>query len=185
MKILTSSILAGVAIAIGTIAYLQVGGVIGAFIFAIGLLTITQFNLHLFTGKVSYITSYKEIPYILTVIVGNLIGCCLMFAFSAPAAVPIVAAKVATPLWLTFVEAMLCNILIYIGVEANRQGNIIGLILAVAAFIIAGFEHSIASACFIIAALHFTPATFVYLIIAFIGNAVGGILFHKLRMFKE
>jgi formate/nitrite transporter FocA (FNT family) len=182
MKIFISSILAGIMIAIGTIAFLQIQGIAGAFIFAIGLLTIVQFQLNLFTGKVNYLTSYKEIPYIFTILIGNLIGCCLMFAFPAAAASSIVAIKLTTPLWLAFIKAMLCNILIYVGIEANKNNDKITLIFAVAAFIIAGFEHSIALACFVIAAGAFSWASLIYLIIVILGNAFGGILFHQLRI---
>lgn len=185
MKILISSILAGIMIAIGSIVYLQVGGAIGAFTFAIGLMTITLFDLHLYTGKVSYLTKNNELLYIGTVLLGNIIGCCTMFAFPVAAAVPIVEAKVAAHWSVTLVEAMLCNMLIYIGVEGKKKGSLATLILAVGAFILAGFEHSIASICFIISARYFTWDTLLYLIITILGNAFGGILLFRARRYMS
>lgn len=181
MKVFISSVLAGIMIAIGSITYLQVGGAIGAFVFAVGLLSIMEFKFHLFTGKVSYLNSYKELPYIITILCGNIIGCCLMFAFPSAAAIPIVASKVAASPIITFIEAILCNILIYVGVEGYKNDHLITLIFAIGAFILAGFEHSIASVCFIIAAGAFTWPTLLYLLIVIAGNAIGGILFHKAR----
>ena len=172
-------------IAIGSIVYLQVGGAIGAFTFAIGLTAILLFGLHLYTGKVSYLTSYKDIPYIITIFIGNLIGCCIMFAFPMAAAIPIVEAKVLAHWSVTFVEAMLCNMLIYIAVEGFRRAGGIITILAVGAFILAGFEHSIASICFIISARYFTWATGIYLLNVTLGNAAGGLLLHWVRVYLK
>jgi formate/nitrite transporter FocA (FNT family) len=45
------SILAGMLIAMSGIAYLTVGGPIGASLFSLGLLAILHFKLELFTGK--------------------------------------------------------------------------------------------------------------------------------------
>ena len=68
-RVILSSILAGIMVAIGTIVYLNSQSLLGAFLFAIGLLTILYCKLYLFTGKVPYITNYKELPYILMVLI--------------------------------------------------------------------------------------------------------------------
>ena len=46
-----NSILAGIMISIGAALYLVIGGIPGAILFSIGLLTILYFQFHLFTGK--------------------------------------------------------------------------------------------------------------------------------------
>jgi formate/nitrite transporter FocA (FNT family) len=46
-----NSIMAGFMIALSAAIYLTVGAPLGAFMFALGLLTILHFQFHLFTGK--------------------------------------------------------------------------------------------------------------------------------------
>lgn len=45
------SIMAGFMIALAAAIYITVGGVVGAFMFSLGLLTILYFQFNLFTGK--------------------------------------------------------------------------------------------------------------------------------------
>lgn len=180
-KILISSIFSGIMISIGVVVYLNTPPLLGAFVFSIGLLSILQCKFHLFIGKVAYITSYKEIPYILTIIIGNLIGCCTMFAFPSTKALEIINNKLNTPIWMVLVEAILCNMLIYIAVEANKNADKIVVILAITAFILAGFEHSIANICFIIAAKLFNLETLFNTLTVLIGNTIGGLLIHNIR----
>lgn len=179
-KVLVRSILAGIMIAIGAITYMNAPAPLGAFMFSIGLLSIFLLNLQLFTGLVPYTTKVKEVPFILTVLLGNMIGSCLMFAFPSDTAVDVVNTKLQDPYWLMFVSAMLCNVLIFIAVEANKKNNIITVIIAVASFIICGFNHSIANVCFVISARKFSWDVLVFILISVVGNAVGGICFRKL-----
>jgi formate/nitrite transporter FocA (FNT family) len=182
MKTFISAIMAGMMIAIGALVYLQLQGIAGAVFFAIGLLAIVELNFHLFTGKVSYLFQNNNLPSIIHILLGNAIGCCIMFFFPREAATSIVIGKIETSLLITFIEAALCNMLIYIAVESFKNGNVIALIFAVATFILAGLEHSIASMCFIVSARMFTWSALIYLIVAILGNAVGGLLIHNVRM---
>lgn len=181
-SILLSSILAGVMISIGSVAYLAVNNItIGALLFCIGLLSILYYKLNLYTGKISYITKLNELSYIMTVLLGNLIGCCLMFAFPNDNATNIILTKMDSSYIILFIEAMLCNILIYIAVETFNNKYFVVTILAVMVFVVAGFEHSIASMCLIISSRLFNVDTLLYMTVVTIGNAIGGILFHRLR----
>ena len=180
-RILISSILAGVMISISSIAYLNSTPVIGSIIFAIGLLSVLHFKFDLFTGKVPYTKSCKELPYLLTVLLGNIIGCCVMLAFPTTNAIQLVTSALDDYPLLVFLKAMLCNILIYVGVEAYNKSDIVTVVLAVSAFIIAGFDHSIARICFIISARMFSYDVVKYIIVVILGNSLGGILFHRLR----
>lgn len=179
-KLLVKSILAGMMIAIGTITYINASALVGAFMFSIGLLSIFQMNLHLFTGVVPYTTKVKEIPFVLTVLFGNILGACLMFAFPSSTAANVVQSKLQDPYWLMFVSSMLCNILIFIAVEANKKNNIVTVIFSVASFIICGFNHSIANVCFVMSARMFSWDVLVFILISLLGNAIGGICFRKL-----
>lgn len=175
------SILAGVCIAIGTLVYLNVGGVPGATLFAIGLFTILLFKLKLYTGAVAYVDKPFDYLSLLVIIIGNFIGCCIMFAFPHSAALNIVLTKIGAPLWIAFIKAILCGILIYVAVEGYKAEQPIITLLAIPAFILLGAEHSIANFCFFIAARFISWRAVLFSIVVIIGNGIGSILFHRLR----
>ena len=179
-KILIKSILAGMMISIGAVTYMNAPPLIGAFMFSIGILTIFQLSLYLFTGLVPYMNKLREIPFTLTVLLGNVIGCCLMFLLPSQEASQILDNKLNDSYLVMFVSAMLCNVMIYIAVEAKKRKNTILIILAIASFILCGFNHSIANVCFVISSRVFTLDAAILVLISVVGNAVGGMLFRKL-----
>ena len=69
-------------IAIASYIYLSVGGIVGAIMFSIGLLTILNMQFKLFTGSVGYIKSKNDIKDNLIILSGNIIGA-RDFSFSA------------------------------------------------------------------------------------------------------
>ena len=76
--------IAGMAIALGGWAYLSAPNpIIGAVIFACGLLAVRLYGLHLFTGKVQFIGT-KEEPwyYYPLVLLCNFIGVCIIAGIS-------------------------------------------------------------------------------------------------------
>ena len=73
-----------------------------------------------------------------------------------------------------------CGFLMYIAVDIYKQKqNIIGILCCIPAFIIAGFEHSIADMFYICNAHIFNMKTLIFILIVIIGNAMGALL-HKL-----
>lgn len=68
-------------IAIASYIYLSVGGIVGAIMFSIGLLTILNMQFKLFTGSVGYIKSKNDIKDNLIILSGNIIGACGILAF--------------------------------------------------------------------------------------------------------
>ena len=175
-----SAVFAGIAISIGTVVYLKTQGVIGSLLFSIGILMVCKFNLSLFTGKVSYISSIKQLPYIITILVGNILGATILLIFPSQEAYNIVVSKLDTSILQTFVEAALCNVLIYLAVESYKQ-NVVITILSIAVFILCGFEHSIANVCFIFSARLFTLDILWNFLVVTVGNAVGGIIIHNVH----
>ena len=178
---LIKSILAGISIAIGTLTYLQVGGVLGACLFVIGILMVLLGRFKLYTGVVGYINDKKEIPNMLLIILGNLIGTCLMFIFPNPIAYTILLSKLTTPLHIIFIKSIICGLLIYCSVEAYKENKIFITFVSIPAFILVGAEHSIANFCFIIAARYFSWYLIPFSLVVIIGNAVGSIIFHKIK----
>ena len=51
MNLFILSIIAGIMIGIGGLVNLSIGGVVGAIVFSVGLLTIIYYQFALFTGK--------------------------------------------------------------------------------------------------------------------------------------
>ena len=177
---LKKSILAGICIAIGSLVYLNYQGPIGAILFATGLFSILLLNLNLYTGKIGYINSFKELLTMGLIILGNFIGCCIMFAFPYSAtAEMIIGLKMFSPIYLIFVKSFLCGILIYIAVEGYKKKIYLITLLSIPTFILIGAEHSIANICFFIAARYFSFEAFVFFIIVIIGNALGSICIHR------
>lgn len=182
MKTFVSSILAGIMIAIGALVFLKTPNPIGAFLFSIGLVTILEFDFHLFTGKIAYVSKIKDLKNILLIIIGNIVGCFPMLFFDVKEqASTVLINKFAISLPHVLISAIICGILIYVAVEGFKKGNLILTILSVATFILCGAEHSIADMCFVFGAYGFSWYSLLFIIIVMIGNAIGSIGFHHLR----
>lgn len=204
VRVLISSFLAGVMIAIGGSVYLAVENkVAGALLFSVGLFTILLFRLHLYTGKICYLISgegawqHRLLDVIITLL-GNtcgagVTGLALSYKLMETAAGPLVEKKLAIPLFYVFVYAIFCGILIYVAVEGFRtvqEGALKATIvfLCVSVFILSGFEHSIADIFYFFAARSLEGASLRFLLVVVLGNTVGGILFcelHRLYRFLE
>ena len=79
-------LMAGIFIGIGCLAYLSIGGIIGAILFAFGLTSVVLTQSKLFTGMAGFWKSYKDILILIPVILLNFIGCfivesCLFILF--------------------------------------------------------------------------------------------------------
>ena len=177
MKIFINSIWGGVMISIGSMVYLNCPNkIVGAFLFSIGLITIMIFKFKLYTGEIGYIRKLNEIPYILTVLVGNLIGCASILIMPVNNAEEIIINKLNCCLPYTFGKAVICGIIIYVCVATYRTTkNWYIDLIGVPTFILCGAEHSIADLCFIFAAREFTFNALIFIIVVIIGNAVGSL----------
>ena len=182
LKNLVKSFFAGVAIALGALVYISVnGGLVGAALFSIGLYLVLWYGLNLYTGKVGYANSIKDVPDLLVTIIGNALGCTLSLIIpKSELVLTIIENKLNTPLWLVFIKAILCGILIYAGVDQYKKNKQYAPFLIVVVFILAGAEHCIANLCYFIAARTFTIETIIFTIITIIGNAVGSLAWRYL-----
>ena len=107
----------------------RVGGLCGAFLFSIGLLTICMLELSLFTGKVG---SNNNINELFTTFILNILGVIIMrviFTFNN-----------------MFTLGIGCGMLMQIGVTAYKKNLPILTIMCIMAFILAGYKHCIAYA---------------------------------------
>ena len=200
MNILTTlkkSIIGGFLIGFGGTVYLNMDNkIVAAFLFGLGLFTIINFELNLYTGKIGYLSKENWREILLTLI-GNFIGTNL-FAFLVlqtrlagklkEVVAPAVELKLSDNLLSTFILAIFCGILMSIAVGTFKKlPNILGTLavfLCVAVFSLAGFEHCVANMFFF--ALSSSPADYLLtLLVAIAGNSLGGIAFYRLTKIKE
>ena len=189
------AILAGAAIAIGGAIYLATENkVVGAIFFSVGLFTVCTKGLNLFTGKAVYIFDNKPLFLVdLAVIwIGNLAGAWAVAALLSltrqtdkltEAASALAETKAGDSLLSLFILGIFCNICIYIAVDSygknsHELGKYVGIVFGVTAFILAGFEHSVADMFyFAMAGRLFEGRVLVCLLVISLGNIVGGVLF--------
>ena len=198
LKTFIGAVLAGMSIAIGGLVFLSVDDrVIGSALFTVGLFTVCTMGLNLFTGKVCYVLqNNRDYALALPIIwIGNLAGTGLIALFAsltrnAPAlaekAAGMCQTKLNDNLISLFFLGILCNILIYIGVEGFKNipheiGKYLALLFGVMVFILCGTEHCVAGMFYFWIAGAWSARAVVCILIITLGNAVGGVIFPVLR----
>lgn len=151
------AILAGIFIGIAGFGYLAVGGIIGAVLFAFGLIGVVSYKCKLFTGTAGYVTK-ETWPDLSWILVGNLIGTFLIGLMSKvspmnlnEAAEKIIDLRINTPTGHLFVLAIGCGFLMTTAVEFARKSHWLPLLFAVPMFILCGFPHCIADSFYVFA----------------------------------
>ena len=171
------SILAGMVIAISaTVSLCCVSKVVGALLFSLGLTLILVLELKLYTGKIGYLTKFREVPILIGYLFFNVLGAMLfkvLLFYSNPdifeLSLAVTQAKMSTGIIEMFLRAIPCGALMYMGVESyKRTKNIILPMLCVTVFIVSGYEHCIVLGFYAPFSLQFVSAVF--------GNSVGSIL---------
>ena len=192
-SILAKAVMAGFMIGVGGIVYLMVENkYLGSFLFCFGLFTIIQYGFALYTGKVGYIPERKPIYLreVALTLIGNVCGtalCAGMLRLTRAwdkvhdAAISIMDTKANDSVISSFVLAVFCGLMMYLAVENSRASKeknnfvaaIFGTALPVMLFILCGFNHSVADSFYFFAASPDLSGV-VYLLIAVLGNALGG-----------
>ena len=90
INVFKKSILAGMFISIGAIAYLTFGNIVGAILFTFGLISILHYKLPLFTGTAGFISKTSDLKNLAIILVGNIVGC-LIFAILCKLSLPVTA----------------------------------------------------------------------------------------------
>ena len=202
LKTFIGAVLACMAIAIGGLAFLSVDSkVLGSALFTVGLFTVCTMGLNLFTGKVCYVfQNDRDYALALPVIwIGNLAGTGLIALFAgltrnAPAlaekAAGMCQVKLDDNLVSLFFLGILCNILIYIGVEGYKNipheiGKYLALLFGVMVFILCGTEHCVADMFYLWIGGSWNARAVACILAITLGNAVGGVLFPLLRSLQN
>ncbi len=179
------AVMAGIAISCGCVCFLSVGGVAGAVLFTFGLLTVVHYRYALYTGTAGFVTDRHSYVELLVILLGNILGCLLwarLVAYARPslsdAACALLTARLSGTLPAAFILAIGCGFIMTTAVHFARQRQFLPLLFGVPCFILCGFYHSIADACYYLMAPlsflaeHAANVLALYLTIV-LGNFVG------------
>lgn len=194
-QILLSASMAGFLIGIGGIAFIACNSAyIGALLFCVGLVSICTFKLRLFTGRVGYMPKTKNPMELALTWIGNFAGACIcakLITCAMPEmsdiAAGIILPRLAQNAYKTLILSFFCGVLMYVSVDMynslsmDHVARYFGILLCIPAFILCGFEHSVADM------FYFTVAGRVWyelphILLVTLGNALGSIIAY---MFKE
>ena len=159
IKLLRSSILAGIAIGFAGFGFLasgvqsQVyGSIFGAILFSFGLLTVVGYKLSLYTGTAGFIKK-GEVGILFLVLLGNIIGCLCsaLVARVSPmdiqgAAQNILELRLRTGAIRCGLLGIGCGFMMTTSVRFAREKHYLPLLFAVPLFIVCGFTHCVADA---------------------------------------
>ena len=180
IRLLIKSILAGIMISVGCVVNLSCDNkYIGAILFCIGLITILLFNFNLYTGKVCYIPNNKPsyILQVLLILFGNILGCIIMGVLFPITPLSICTTKLSYDLQTVLIKSIMCGLLIYIAVDSYKKyKTLLPTLFCIPIFILSGYIHVIADTFYFVSAQAFNTNTIIYILVAAIGNAFGGMI---------
>lgn len=144
------SILAGICIGLGGAIFIKLGGVIGACMFAFGLLTVVHFKLPLYTGTAGFIelNKFEEYEKMLFILLGNILGCILLSYMNIKGidGTTIIQSRLDTSYLQCLLNAIGCGLIMTLIVQGGRDKNLLLILFGIPLFILLGFYHSIADA---------------------------------------
>ena len=190
-QVFIKSIMAGVMIGIAGLIFLNVQHqIIGSIMFSFGLLMVLSKGYFLYTGKVGYLLPYEKgyLMILLKTLIGNALGImiiALLYRFSGATEIisraeSLYMMKLSNTWYQTLMLSILCGMMMYIAVQSYHKQKIdllkiLIVILSVAIFILAKFEHSVANMLYLMLGQVFSLKSLLYLMIMVIGNAIGAI----------
>ena len=150
------SILAGICIGLGGAIFIKLGGVIGACMFAFGLLTVVHFKLPLYTGTAGFIelNKFEEYEKMLYILFGNILGCILLSYMNIKGidGSVIIQTRLGTSYLQCLLNAIGCGLIMTLIVQGGRDKNLLLILFGIPLFILLGFYHSIADAFYMMVA---------------------------------
>ena len=179
-------------IGIGGIVYLSVENkVVGSLLFSFGLMTIVIQGFYLYTGRIGFVESFKELPDMAIVIIGNYAGTFLAALLPNLAQLQIdstelVHKKLDNDILHIFLLSVLCGVLMYLAIDNyKKSGNLVFVIAPVMIFILSGFEHSVANMFYFhLAGIH-SLKSYSYLLVMVIGNGLGAKIFSMKSLLEQ
>lgn len=178
---------------------------VGALLFPVGLLLVCYFKLNLYTGKIGMAFRNKKLDkkglnvfeWLFWILLGNAIGAfaigfavfglaqidkeslfsTTVFATGAARALPLEG----QPIFEMSYKSILCGALVYAAIYFfnrldNHFGKVVGVVVPIAFFVFAGFQHCVANMFYIAAGGAWSLSSFVLLLICIAGNSIGALL---------
>lgn len=205
VKFYLQSILAGALIGMGDLIYVVSSNkILGSFLFSLGLLSILIKGFPLYTGRIGYVSSWKDLwnlnTGMLPIILFNFIGIGLVCAFAGltrldlSAVDAMVLTKTSQSWFSSLYLSWGCGAMMYLAVNGwKKHTHPILVIMPIMFFILCGFEHCIANYGYFWMWIgedgfsHFAerfsqlPSGFcTNLFIMILGNALGSLTFSKI-----
>lgn len=184
-----NGLMAGILIAIGGSVFLNWHEKsVAAVLFSVALLSICYKGYSLFTGKVGFMLEKHGKEEWSTLLLGLLGNACatILCGFALRYAIPNIGAAAELlchgkltdqNLLQTFIRALFCGVLMYLAVFSYREKNtVVGILFCVPAFIVSGFEHSIADIFYFAASGHFSLRATLFIFVVLLGNSAGALL---------
>ena len=172
------SILAGICIGLGGAIFLKLGGIIGAVMFAFGLLSVVHFKLPLYTGTAGFIKINKFSEYftMILILLGNIFGCYLLSLMNIQGidGSQVIQARIDAGYLQCLLNAIGCGLIMTLIVKGGRDGNLLLILFGIPLFILLGFYHSIADAFYAsVSNFEIIRQYFLYYLVIVFGNFVG------------
>lgn len=186
---------AGICITLGCAVFLGLpeNKYAGAALFAVALLCICYKGYNLYTGKIGFIPEVHDKNAIISLFAGLLGNLAAVTAFGlllrvgvpglGETAEIICESKLSQNAVQTFLRGVFCGMLMYLAVSVYREHKTVtGIIFCIPVFILSGFEHSVADACYFAVAMTFSPRVIIFIALAIVGNTVGAMILPLIKM---
>lgn len=181
-ELIRLAVFAGMLIGIGGLTYLNVGGVVGATLFAFGLMTVILCQAQLYTGKAGFLP-VKQWKRLLVILGGNAVGCALAALMTRyagdklfTALDSILAARSSASWHAILVTAIGTGAIMSLAVLGMRKGTYLPLLFGVPVFILCGLPHCVADAFYYAVAIWdggYEHWMWLSWLMAIIGNYIG------------
>lgn len=190
IKLLRSSIFAGIAIGTAGFGFLAsgiqsevYGSLVGAVLFSFGLLTVLGYKLKLYTGTAGYINR-NEVGQLFLILLGNITGCLCVALLTRLSPMDIQASaqkimelRLGTGPLRCGLLAIGCGFIMTTCVQFGRQGQYLPLLLGVPLFIVCGFPHCVADAFyFLCVPVAFVKAHILQILTLYVCVVLGNLL---------
>lgn len=193
LNIIKSSILAGFCIGIAGFGYLAEKSIIGAVLFAFGLLTVVHYSLKLYTGTAGFIQKH-EVGTLLLILSSNLIGCLMVALMVRCSPMPlqetaqkILEGRLSNGPFMGGILSIGCGFIMTTAVNFARQGKNLPLLFGVPLFIMCGFPHCVADAFYYMCVpveflFEHSAAILIFYVSIVVGNFVGCNLYRSFQI---
>lgn len=152
IDLLRSALLAGICIGVAGYGYLAEKSIVGAVLFAFGLLAVVHYKLKLYTGTAGFIKR-GEVGQLMLILLGNILGCIVVSLIARCSPMPlqdvaqqILEGRLACGALRCGVMSIGCGFIMTTAVTFARQERYLPLFFGVPLFITCGFPHCVADA---------------------------------------